>query len=221
MKICSKKAITAMLAGTCIMAAAASPFIAQASEIQQQPPTTQNQKMQRHQINPEQAAERLSANFGIEKATILQYSAKGVSFKDIRRAAFLANTSGKSLDDVMSYKKPDNTWKDVATTLGITKEQMKAAHQNMMVNRLSQKTGLEKQTALDLLQQGYHPRDISIASKLATSSNKPILDVLSLKKINNRWSDVATTLGVAKETLKSSDHEMRHCFEPRGHHEKM
>lgn len=210
-----------MLAGTFIMAAAASPFIAQASEIQPQTPTTQNQKMQRHQITPEQVAERLSADFGIAKATILQYSTKGVSFKDIRRAAFLANTSGKSLDDVMSYKKSDNTWKDVANTLGITKEQMKTAHQNMMVNRLTQRTGLDKQTALDLLQQGYHPRDISIANKLATSSNKPIIEVLSLKKINNRWSDVATTLGVDKETLKSSAHEMRHYFEFRGHHEKI
>lgn len=209
-----------MVAGTFIMAAAASPFIVQASEIEQ-PPAGQHQKDQKglknHQVNPEQAAQRLSDVFGIDKATILKYNADGMSFKDIGKAAFLANASGNSLADVMSHKTPDNKWKDVAKTMGITKEQMKDTRQNMVANRLNKKIGLDKQTTLDLLHDGYHVRDIGMSSELAKNTSKPIVEVLSLKKINNTWSDVATTLGVDKETFKKDAQELGYGFKHRGH----
>lgn len=219
MKLLSRQKIAALVAGTFIMAAAATPFIVQASDIQQQPqPAGQHQRDQKnHKISPEQAAQRLSEAFGIDQATILKYNANGMSFKDIGKAAFLANASGKSLDEVISYKTPDNKWKDVATTMGITKEQMQAARQNMVANRLNKKIGLDKQTTLDLLHQGYHSQDIGMASQLAKNTNKPIVEVLSLKQINNKWSDVANTLGVDKETFKNDVKELGHGFGHKGH----
>jgi len=202
MKILSKGTIAAMVAGTFIMAAAASPFIVQASEIEK-PAMCQQQNFQKHQITPEQIAQHISDTFGMDKATILEYNQKGMNFKDIGRAAFLASASGKSFDEIISHKTADNNWKDVATTMGITKEEIRAARQNMIANRLTKNTGLDKQVSLDLLQQGYHAKDIGIANELAKNTNKPINEILSLKKINNRWSDVATTLGVDKETFKN------------------
>ena len=216
MKILSKGTIAAMVAGTFIMAAAASPFIVQASEIQQ-PTMKQHQKQERQQVTPEKIAQHLSATLGVDQATILHYNANGMNFKDIGQAAFLANASSKSLDDVISHKTTDNSWKDVATTMGITKEEIHAAHQNMIANGLNKKTGLDKQITLDLLNQGYHPQDIAIASKLATNTNKPINEVLSMKKINNRWSDVANTLGVDKEILKNNTKTIGHGFSNKGH----
>lgn len=216
MKILSKGTIAAMVAGTFIMAAAASPFIVQASEIQQ-PAMEQHQKHERQQISPEKIAQHLSAAFGIDQASILHYSANGMKFKDISRAAFLANASGKSLDEVISHKTTDNSWKDVATAMGITKDQIHAARQNMIANGLNKKIGLDKQITLDLLKEGYHPQDIAIASKLATNTSKPINDVLSMKKINNRWSDVASTLRVDKETFKNDMKTLGHSFGHKGH----
>jgi len=217
MKILSRQKIAALVAGTFIMAAAATPFIVQASDIQQPPVGHQHQRDQKSvKMSPEQAAERLSVTFGIDKATILNYNANGISYKDIGKAAFLANASGKSIDDVISQKTSDNTWKDVATSLGITREQMKTARHNMVANSLTKKTGLDKQTALDLLNDGYHGRDIGMASQLAKNTSKPIIEVLSLKKINNTWSDVATTLGVDNETLKKDAQELGFGFQHRG-----
>ena len=217
MRILSKNTIAAMVAGTFIMAAAASPFIVQASEIQQ-PTTGQHQKYeQKRQQTPEQTAQHLSAAFGIDQATILHYTASGMNVKDISRAAFLANASGKSIDDVISHKTADNSWKDVSTAMGITKEQIHAARQNMIANGLNKKMGLDKQITVDLLTQGYHPQDIVMASQLAKNTNKSINDVLSMKKINNRWSDVATTLGVDKETFKNDMKAIGHGFGHKGH----
>lgn len=220
MKILSRNAIAAIVAGTFIMAAAASPFIVQAAEIEQ-PPVGQHQtdhkNLKNHKVDPTQVAQRLSDIFGIDKEVILKYNTNGMSFKDIRRAAFLANASGQSLEDVISHKTPDNNWKDVATTLGITKEQMRATRQNMVANDLNKKIGLDKQTTLDLLQTGYHGRDIGMASELAKNTNKPIAEVLSMRKINNTWFDVATTLGVDKDTFKKDAQELGCGFQHRGH----
>ncbi|MBP2628277.1 MAG: hypothetical protein H6Q68_2988 [Firmicutes bacterium] len=222
MKIISRKTFAAMIAGTFIMAAAASPFIVQASEIEESP-AGQHQKgprdLKNHQVNPEKAAQRLSDVFAIDKATILKYNADGMSFRDIGKAAFLANASGKSLADVISHKTPDNKWKDVAITLGITKEQMRTGRQNMAANNLNKKIGLDKQTTIDLLHEGYHVRDIGMASELAKNTSRPIIEVLSLKKINNKWSDVATTLGVDNETFKKDAQELGYGFKHRGHRE--
>lgn len=220
MKMFSRNTIAAMVAGTFIIAAAASPFVVQASEVEQSS-IGQHQKDHRgfrnHQVSPEKAAQRLSDVFNIDTATILKYNADGMSFKDIRRAAFLASASNKSLEEVMSLKTSDNKWKDVASTLGITKEQMKATRQNMVANKLNTKTGLDKQTALDLLQSGYHGRDIGMAGELAKNTNQPITQILSLKKINNTWSDVATTLGVDQETFKKDVQELGYGFKNKGH----
>jgi len=217
MKILSRNTIAAMVAGTFIMAAAASPFLVQAAEIEQ-PPTGQHQKaMKHHQVNPEQAAQRLSDVSGIDKDTILKYNANGMSFRDIGRAAFLASASGKSLEDVISLKTADNKWKDVATTMGITKEQMQATRQNMTANNLNKKIGLDKQTTLGLLQEGYRGRDIGMASELAKNTSKPISEVLSMRKINNTWSDVATTLGVDKATFQKDTQELGYGFQHRGY----
>lgn len=217
MRFLSKHKIAAMIAGTFIMAAATSPFIAQASEIQQ-PTVGQHQKHEKqHQISPEQASKHLSAAFGIDQSTILHYNANGMSFKDISHAAFLANASGKSINDVISHKTVDNTWKDVSATMGITKEQLHVARQNMIATGLNKKIGLDKQSTLDLLNQGYHPQDIAIASQLAKNTHKSISEVLSMKQINNRWVTVANTLGVDKETFKNDMKALGHNFGPRGH----
>jgi hypothetical protein len=216
-KIVNRKTIAAMVAGTFIIAGAASPFIVQAAETQDQP-SAYHQKQEKKEINPEEAAKRLSDAFGIDQATILKYHTDGMNFRDIRKAAFLAKAGNKPINDVISQKTSTNTWKDVADSLGITKEQMKATHQDMAATHLNKKTGINKNTALDLLHQGYHPRDIGMASELSKNTNKPIKDILSLKKINNTWSDVAKALGVSTETFKQDLKEVGHAPHHRGPH---
>lgn len=198
-----------MVAGTFIIAGAASPFLVQAAETEKTP-SAYHQKQERKEMSPEESAKKLSNTFGIEESTILNYNNNGMSFRDIGKAAFLAKAGDKSIDSVISKKTADNNWKDVAESLGITKEQIKAAHQDMAANHLNKRTGLDKKTALNLLKDGYHPHDIGMASQLANATKKPIKDVLSLKKINNTWSDVAKKLGIDAETFKKDFKGMGH-----------
>ncbi len=201
MKIVNRKTIAAMVAGTFIIAGAASPFIVQAAE-EQETPSAYHQKEARKQLDPQIASKRISETFGIEQSVVLKYNNNGMSFKDIGKAAFLAKAGNQSIDSVISKKTADNNWKDVADSLGITKEQIKTAHQDLAADQLNKRTGIDKKAALSLLQDGYQPHDIGMASQLATASKKPIKNVLALKKINNTWSDVAAQLGIDAETFK-------------------
>ena len=62
--------------------------------------------------------------------------------------------------------------------------------------RISKFAKIEKSKAKELIDKGYHHRDITMAAYLAEKSGKTINAVLQLKKINNRWSDVAKSLNV-------------------------
>jgi hypothetical protein len=219
MKIVSRQAIAAMVAGTFMIAAAATPFIVQAAETNSTPMKEQQMEHKdwHQKMSPAKIAQHLADTFGIDQATILQYFVQGTSFKDISRAAFLAKASGKSFVDVISLKTSDNNWKDIATTLGITKEQMQATRQDMIATGLNKKIGLDKETTLNLLHDGYQAHDIGMAAELGKNTDKALTDVLALKKINNTWFDVATTLGVDKETFKSDTKEIGFGFGHRGH----
>lgn len=213
----SKRTVAALVLGAFLLAGAAAPFIVSAAEEHKSRPA-----VEKRQFSPAQAAERLAETYGVSKETVLNQFTSGVKFRDIHRAAFLAKASDRPLDEVLALKKSDNTWKDVAQTLGVTREKAKATRHTLVADRLNAKLGFDRATTLDLLGQGYKPRDITVAGLLAENTGKAPADVLALKKINNTWRDVAGTLGVSDETFKQDMTKLRQAF-PRhgrghGHH---
>lgn len=74
---------------------------------------------------------------------------------------------------------------------------------------MARKGDVDESTALKLLKNGYHPRDIEVAATLAKESGKDIQKVLDMKKINNRWEDVAKSLGVDESKVRPQRPEGR------------
>ena len=109
----------------------------------------------------------------------------------------LAKISGKSFEDVLALKTDDKDWRTIGRSLGVTREKVASMRCEMTAKDLSQDGNVDETTAMNLLQAGYEPWDISWAAALAKAADKDIQSVLDLKKINNRWSDVAEQLGVA------------------------
>ncbi|WP_094607220.1 hypothetical protein SPSIL_057710 [Sporomusa silvacetica DSM 10669] len=138
---------------------------------------------------------------GIDKKEATKYLKPGIDQHELLIAGMMAKVSGKSFVDVLQMKNLANTWPDIERALGITKEQMRAFHQNIMADQMEEDFAIPKQTAIDLLTQKYNPQDILAANALATSAHKTIDDVLAMRKINNKWKDVAQTLGVDVKVL--------------------
>ena len=85
----------------------------------------------------------------------------------------------------MNAKTTTNTWRDVADSFGVTKEQMNEFRQQLMSERIAKSTGMNKSILNQLVKEGYRPHDIVMANALAEKSGKDIKSVLSMKQINN------------------------------------
>ena len=161
--------------------------------------------MRMREVGPAEAAARIAEAFGVDQNEVQKAIESKRDFRDIGRAAMLAKVSGKSFADVLALKKADNTWRDVEQGLGVTREAMRDAFCEMEARHLSEQSIVDQETALELIRNGYEVNDIRAAAVLAKAAGKDIQSVLDMKRINNRWYDVARELGVDAHGLHLGD----------------
>jgi len=210
----SKKLVIGLVSGAVIMTGTIIPFAAQAAE--SNGVGGPGYGMHQRNCDSDKLARNLADTFGVTKEAVLKYQQQGVRMKDLKRASFLAKASGKSLEEVMAAKTFTNTWKDVAQVLGVTKENMKTTRQDITSGQLEKTLNISKKTSLELMQQGYHSRDIAVANELANNTGKSLSDILSMRRINNTWKDVAQNLGVGNDTYKQDLQAVRAAFPHKG-----
>jgi len=143
-------------------------------------------------------AKRIADEFGVDQSEVRAALNNRRDFRDIGQAAMLAKISGKSFQEVLAMK---TSWWDVAKSLGVTRDQMKSAVREHIASHIAQQGAADKDQVLALLADGYQARDIGFAARLAKASDRSLEDVLAMKRINNRWMDVARELNVGKNTL--------------------
>lgn len=147
-------------------------------------------------------AKQIHDTFGVSEKEVKTAINEDKDFHDIGQAAMLAKISGKSFKDVLAMKTDDKHWPEIGQELGVTPDQIHAQMNVMTAERMAQRGNIDKDMALKLLNDGYRSHDIVMAAKLAKLSNKDIQTVLDMKKINNRWGDVAQQLGIDRAQLR-------------------
>ena len=155
-------------------------------------------------------ATHLSEQYGVDSAQVKAALTRGVHIKDVQYAAILSKISGKSFADVLAMK---TDWRQVAEKLGVTREQIDEFHRQQMTEMLAKNSGVDVGTVKSLLKDGYQPRDIMIAGKIATAAGKDIKSVLGKRKINNTWGDVAKSFGVDAKKIMPPPPEPRQPHE--------
>ena len=153
-------------------------------------------------MNADDVAKHLNKTFGVSEDEVKAALKENRDFHDIGQAAMLAKISGKSFSDVLAMKTQDKHWPEISKELGVKPEQVRAQMNEMSAERIASRGDLDKNKVMSLLNNGYQPRDVEMAAKLAKASSKDIQSVLDMKKINNRWEDVAQQLGVDKSALR-------------------
>lgn len=149
-------------------------------------------------MTTDEVAKHIAASFGVDEKQVKSALDDNKDFRDIGQAAMLAKISGKSFEDVLALKTDDKDWRTIGRSLGVTREKVASVRCEMTAKDLSQDGNVDETTAMNLLQAW----DISWAAALAKAADKDIQSVLDLKKINNRWSDVAEQLGVDRCALQ-------------------
>lgn len=206
----SKKNLLVLSAGAMLCAGIMNPFIANASpEDGFEDGPNPAFRIGQQQIEPDKIAENFSTMCGVDKKEVIAYMNEGVRFKDISMGAFVAKASGQSLKKVMDVKMENPDWRGVTKALGVSEEKMKETHNEIVSTMFEDNLDIPKETSLSLLQKGYQSRDIAIANAFANDTKKSIADVLDMKKVNNRWEDVATSLGINEETFRKDMDNLR------------
>ena len=170
------------------------------------------------EVDASTAAAYVATTFAVNPAEVREAIEMGTDYRDIGKAAMLAQLSGRSFAEVLTLKTEGNSWHDVEQSIGVTRSEICHTMQKMAARRMARSGSIDERTALSLIQQGYEVQDIRAAVILARASGREIAAVLEQKKINNRWQDVATALGVTKDLPpldKPSEWDLeREAFQP-------
>lgn len=151
-------------------------------------------------------AKKIADHYGVDQYEVAAALRENTHFGDIRQAATLAKLSGRSFSEVLAMK---NDWHQVADKLGVTREQFDAFMKDEMLGWLAQRSKLDTKTVQSLLDDGYNPRDICAAGIIASESGKSVKNVLSKRKINNSWKDVAKEFNVDAKKLFGGNRQHR------------
>ena len=218
-----RKIVVGLVAGLVLTAGGFGVLSAQSQDKAAVPPRyclTQGERQdgQPPKVSTDEVAQHIAASFGVDEKQVKSALDDKRDFRDIGQAAMLAKISGKSFADVLALKTDDKDWRTIEESLGVTREKVRQLRIEMTAKDLSRDGVIDEEGALKLLKDGYEPWDISCASILAEAAGKDIQSVLDLKKINNRWGNVADQLGVDRKELKKfhgpGPHGMRNHHGP-------
>lgn len=189
MKNLTKKILTGLVAGTLLFAGIEDVSAAEKN----------NRPAQHQERDLNSLAKEISAHFSVDEKEVLAALQDRRDLEDIRQAALLSKASGKSFKQVLSMK---SDWFDVRKNLKISDEKFDSVKKEFALKELAQQSDLDTDTVSKLLEEKYHPHDISTAGRLAKASGKEVRSVLGMKQINNSWADVAEQLGVDKNIIR-------------------
>lgn len=178
----SKKILAGLMAGTFFFGGITAPVSAAPP-----PPPKQMSEADRASL-----AKEIAAQYAVNEQEVLTALKEDRFMDDIYYAAMLAKVSGKSFRQVLAMK---SDWFDVMKALGITEEKYNETMKEMVAEDIAKRSELDVNTVKKLMDKHYFPRDIRIAGRLAKASGKDVQTVLDMKKINQRWTDVAKQLG--------------------------
>lgn len=151
----------------------------------------------RGSIDADRAAASIAENYGIEETIVQRYLDDGWHPRAIEQGCLLADLSGQSLDTIMDTKAQGLSWQQVAASFNVTQDNIANARAKSFAQDFAQRHDMNEYTARRLLEDGYHPDDIAIANAIAKRSDTPIYKVISMRKINNTWQDVAHEVGLS------------------------
>ena len=193
-----KRFLAGIIAGAVLTTGAVGFYAAHAAE---RPSGAMMGQAGRHmqEFDSKKAAKHISEQFGVSESEALAALEDGRDMHDIGHAALLAKLSGKSFKDVLAM---NPGWREVEKSLGITEDQIRSAMGEMMAKKIASDSGISADTVASLIKEGYHPRDIAVAGRLAKAAGKDVSEVLKMKTINKNWKDIAKDLGVDESLVR-------------------
>ncbi|MDO4203868.1 MAG: hypothetical protein Q4D07_05205 [Selenomonadaceae bacterium] len=162
-----------------------------------------------HKFDRKVAAEKMAKTFGLDAKEIKEAFDAKRDFRDVMHAAVVAKASNQPFALVIRRKTAENTWRDVEAAMRVSPEMMKEVRTDVMTGWMAEKLTMDKKEVKNLLNDGYQPKDIYMASVISKLSNTNVKSLLKEKKTNNTWKDVAKAHNVDEKAFRD---EMRKAW---------
>lgn len=148
------------------------------------------------QVRDANELKNISERFGADYSELKKYYEIGWGFKELRHAAFLSFASGKNIGDILEMKGTDK-WPRVEYKLGLTPNDIKAAHDKCDAAYLKNKLSLDYDAAYALLQQNYGMGEVMHAMLMSQYTDKTAENIIAMHNPPvNDWDAVAEELGI-------------------------
>lgn len=189
-----------LLATMVITAAVAAPMFTDyqisTAEAKPAPPMHRKAELVSPQVRDANELKNISDRFGADASELKKYYEIGWGFKELRQAAFLSFASGKNIGDILEMKGTDN-WPRVEYKLGLTPNDIKAAHDKCDAYYLKKKLSLDYDAAYALLQQNYPMGEVMHAMLMSQYTDKTAENIIAMHNPPaNDWDAVAEELGI-------------------------
>ena len=155
-----------------------------------------------HQVRIDNEIDSISARFGVAESTVKKFYNQGWGFKELRHAAFLSYATGKDMGGVLDLKTEYNRWPRVEYMMGLTPNDIKAAHDKNDAEYLSTVLGVDTAVSLPLFEQNFGMGDVAHAVLMAKyCSSTPAQIVEMHNPPTTDWDAVATQLGITEDQM--------------------
>ncbi len=154
------------------------------------------------QVRADNEINAISARFNISESTVEKYYNAGWEFKELRHAAFLSYASGKNIGDVLDLKAKYDRWPRVEYKLGLTPNDIKAAHDKNDAEYLKTVLGIDTSVSMPLFKQNFGIGEVAHAalmSKYCSSTPAQIAEMHNPPEMN--WDEVASQLGITDDQM--------------------
>lgn len=160
------------------------------------------------QVRIDNEIQNISECFAIDKQVLASYYNEGWEMPQIRQGAFLAYASHKSFEEIMNLKEK-NSWPRVEYLLGLTPNDMKAAHDDIVSTQIANKLDMNKSIVTFLVEQNYGVDEIVHGLLYSMYVDKSPADIIEMHNPPTKnWEMVANDLGITQEQLDEIHQKM-------------
>lgn len=171
-------------------------------------------------------AERIAEYLGMSGDEVEALMDGGVERGDLIPAAAIAKLSNRDLQTVLKAKTERKTWHSVAEGLGVDAGEFRREVRQLLPAGKGKAVWLEhdpevvlksiaeylamdeKKLAEMINKEKVRPREWLKAAVLSKLSGKPLSNVIAMKK-KGSWLEVANTLGVSREEVRTEMHRLK------------
>jgi len=142
---------------------------------------------------------RLHESFLFSEEEIAKYLDSGMNYLELKKICLCSYITKKPVAEIVEMRK-QLVWTRTIYLLGLDAETFAEGERNYKADRINRLFGIDRDLLMKYLNMGFASHQIKRAYYISTHCDKPILEILEMKSREQKWPDIAESLGLPRES---------------------